>query len=279
MDVIANARMYAVAPAAAAAWRRLFEAVARRSGVALVPVEHAPPAPLEQLWGREDLGAVFMCGWPFACRPAPRPQLVAAPVPSPARYGGRPVYMTDLVVRADRGFARLEDTFGGRLAWTVDHSHSGFNALRHFLAPWRRRHGAPLFAATIGPLVTPRRVIEAIVSGEADLGPLDGYWHDLLKRHEPATAAKLRVIATTAPTPIPPLVAAPGIDGAALARLRAALRAAPELDGWEAIAAELLLRGFAEPEAAAYDVTRAWAAADRDVVEPGWPVDPSAAAN
>lgn len=279
MDVIANARMYAVAPGAAAAWWRLFEAVARRAGIALRQVEHAAPAPLEQLWAREDLGAVFMCGWPFARHAAPRPHLVAAPVPSPARYGGRPVYMTDLVVRADRRFAGLEDTFGGRLAWTVGHSQSGFNALRHFLAPWRRRRGAPLFAATVGPLITPRRVIEAIVSGEADLGPLDGYWHDLLKRHEPALAARLRVIATTAPTPIPPLVAAPGIDAATLACLRAAFRAAPELDDWDATAGELLLRGFAEPQAAAYDVTCDWAAADRDVVEPGWPVDPSAAAN
>lgn len=279
MDVIANARMYAVAPGAAAAWRRLFDAVARHSGIALTHVEHAAPAPLEQLWARGDLGAVFMCGWPFACHAAPRPRLVAAPVPSPARYGGRPVYPTDLVVRADRRFARLEDIFGGRLAWTVGHSQSGFNALRHFLAPWRRERGVPLFAATVGPLVTPRRVIEAIVSGEADVGPLDGYWHDLLKRHEPATAAKLRVIATTVPTPIPPLVAAHGIDEATLARLRAAFRAAPDLDGWDAIAADLLLRGFAEPEAADYEVTRAWAAADRDVVEPGWPVDPSAAAN
>jgi ABC-type phosphate/phosphonate transport system substrate-binding protein len=279
MDVIANARMYAVTPGATAAWRRLFEAVGRRSGVNLAYVEHAAPAPLEQLWARGDLGAVFMCGWPFACHPAPRPCLVAAPVPAPARYGGRPVYMTDLVVRADRGFARLEDTFGGRLAWTVGHSQSGFNALRHFLAPWRRRRGAPLFATTVGPLVTPRRVIDAIVSGEADIGPLDAYWHDLLKRHEPATAAQLRVIATTDPAPIPPLVASPDLDPESLARLRAAFLGAPALEGWDALAAELLLRGFEMPDRTAYEVTRAWASADRDVVEPGWPVDPSAEAN
>jgi ABC-type phosphate/phosphonate transport system substrate-binding protein len=278
VDVIANARMYAVAPAAAAAWRALFEAVAQASGVKLDHVEHAAPAPLETLWARPDLGAVFMCGWPFARAAAP-PRIVAAPIPSPPRYGGRPVYVTDLVVRADRRFGAIEDTFGGRLAWTVDHSHSGFNALRHFLAPYRRRRGAPLYAATIGPLKTPRRVVEAIVSGEADIGPLDGYWHDLLKRHEPQTAAKLRVIATTEPAPIPLLVAAPQVDLARVERLAAAFRDAPALPGWPAIAAELLLAGFARPDAGGYAVTRAWAAADRDFAEPGWPVDPSAEAN
>jgi ABC-type phosphate/phosphonate transport system substrate-binding protein len=278
VDVIANARMYAVAPGAAAAWRALFDAVARTAEVKLDYVEHAPPAPLETLWARTDLGAVFMCGWPFA-RAAVAPRIVAAPIPSPPRYGGRPVYVTDLVVRADRRFASLEDTFGGRLAWTVDHSHSGFNALRHFLAPYRRRRGAPLYAATIGDLKTPRRVIEAIVSGEADIGPLDGYWHDLFKRHEPATAAKLRVIATTEPAPIPLLVASPQADGAVIARLAAAFLQAPALPGWPALAAELLLAGFVRPNAGDYDVTLAWAAADRDFVEPGWPVDPSAAAN
>jgi ABC-type phosphate/phosphonate transport system substrate-binding protein len=278
MDVIANARMYAVAPGAAAAWRALFAAVAQAADVKLGYVEHAPPAPLEALWARPDLGAVFMCGWPFA-RAAVPPRIVAAPVPSPPRYGGRPVYVTDLVVRADRRFASLEDTFGGKLAWTVDHSHSGFNALRHFLAPYRRRRSTPLYAATIGDLKTPRRVIEAIVSGEADVGPLDGYWHDLLKRHDPGTAAKLRVIATTEPAPIPLLVASPRADSAMIERLSAAFLDAPALPGWPALAAELLLAGFVRPHAADYAVTRAWAAADRDFAEPGWPVDPSAAAN
>ena len=49
------------------------------------------------------------------------------------------------------------------------------------LAPFARDRGGTLFEATVGPLVTPRRVVEAIVSGEADAGPLDSYFHDLLR--------------------------------------------------------------------------------------------------
>src|SRR3981081_4299348 len=130
MSLIANARMYAVTPAVKAAWQDLFAFVARISGIPLAYLDHAAPAPLEALWARADLGAAFMCGFPFASA-APRPVALAAPVPSPARYGGMPRYCTDFIVRADSPFATLSETFGGRIGWTVGHSQSGYNAVRH----------------------------------------------------------------------------------------------------------------------------------------------------
>ena len=93
----------------------------------------------------------------------------------------------------------LGDTFGGRIGWTVQHSQSGYNAVRYHLLG---RQGA-YTAQWIGPLITPRRVIEAVLRREIDVGPLDSYVHDLLRRHEPETAAKLRVVDSTAMTPIP----------------------------------------------------------------------------
>ena len=60
-------------------------------------------------------------------------KIVAAPVPRAAPVQGRPLYATCLVVKAERDYASLEDTFGGRLGFTVDDSHSGYNALRHHL--------------------------------------------------------------------------------------------------------------------------------------------------
>ena len=191
--LIANARMYAVTPSVREAWRALFGWVGRHAGVALTYVDHAAPAPLEELWARGDLAATFMCGYPFAAA-APRPLLVAAPVPSPPRYRRRPVYCSDFVVRADSGIKRLSDAFGGRIGWTVAHSQSGFNAVRHHLLRYRHGQSERLFAESVGPLVTPRRVVEAVIDGAIDVGPLDSYVHDLLQRHEPATAAKLRTI-------------------------------------------------------------------------------------
>src|SRR6202035_2243513 len=94
--LIANARMYAVTPTVREAWRALFDWLGRHADVPLEYVDHAAPAPLEAVWSRGDLGATFMCGFPFALA-APRPQLLAAPIPSPPRYRGQPTYCTDLV--------------------------------------------------------------------------------------------------------------------------------------------------------------------------------------
>ena len=205
--LVANARMYAVTPQVRDAWRALFDWVSRYSGIPLVYVDHAAPAPLEALWSRHDLAATFMCGFPFASA-TPKPLILAAPISSQPRYRRQPVYCTDFVVRADSKYRNVSDTFGGRIGWTVPHSQSGFNAVRHHLLKYR--HGSErLFTQSIGPLVTPRKVIEAVVNRVIDIGPLDSYVRDLLERHKPATAAKLRTVESTAMTPIPPLIASP----------------------------------------------------------------------
>lgn len=246
--LVANARMYAVTPAVKAAWQDLLAYVARAADVPLSYVDHAAPAPLEELWTRADLGAAFMCGFPFASADV-KPQLLAAPVLSPPRYGGKPQYCTDLVVRADSAFARLSDTFGRRIGWTVEHSQSGYQAVRRHLEAQRAT-----YAEWVGPLVTPRAVIAAVLDDRIDVGPLDSYVHDLLKRHEPETAAKLRVIESTAMTPNPVLVASPGVAGDAVARLRDALLSCDAVPELAAVRDALLLSRFAAVAPADYDV-------------------------
>lgn len=244
MSLVANARMYSVTPAVRAAWQALFAWVAQTSGVPLVSIDHAAPAPLEALWARDDLGLAFMCGFPFAAAAA-KPHLIAAPVLSPARYGGKPQYCTDLVVRADRPFRRLADTFGGRIGWTTEHSQSGYHAVRYHLLRYRQGPSAPLFAQWIGPLITPRGVIEAVIEGAVDVGPLDSYAHDLIKRHEPETAARLRTVEETVMTPIPPLVASVEMDGETAERLRASLLSCAAAPALAPILDTLLITGFA----------------------------------
>ena len=119
--LVANARMYAVTPKVQDAWRALFDWVAWRASEPLAYLDHAPPAPLEELWARDDLGLAFMCGYPFA-RAIYATQADAVPIPSLPRYKGQPVYCTDLVVAAQSPAQTLSDTFGGRIGWTVDHS-------------------------------------------------------------------------------------------------------------------------------------------------------------
>src|SRR5436190_7327808 len=121
--MLANARMYSVTPAAAAAWRAVIEWATRKAGVPVEFVEHAPPKLLADLWSRDDLGVVQMCGLPASLR-KPAPTILAAPVPSLPRYGGRAVYMSDIAVRAASPFQELEDTFDGTAGYTLKDSQS-----------------------------------------------------------------------------------------------------------------------------------------------------------
>lgn len=251
---IASARMYSWSPSLLAAWRRLLTWVGERSGVGFDVLEPAAePLSLDDLWARPDMACVFMCGYPWMMRET-RPHLLAAPVPSPPRFGGKPVYVSDFLVRADSGFRSVEDTFGGTIAYSTEHSHSGYNAPRFHLLPYRSAARPRLYENVIGPFIRQRPVIEAVIDGRADVAAVDGYGLDLLRRHEPEMVGKLRIIATTLPAPAPPLVASPGIDAATRAAVTAALLAihqdpamAPTLD-------ELLLSRFVPPDERAFDV-------------------------
>jgi ABC-type phosphate/phosphonate transport system substrate-binding protein len=265
---IMNARMYAVTPAVETAWRGLLDEVTRAAGVGLSYLPYPAPQPLEQLWARPDLGAVFMCGYPIALGLAPVIPL-AAPIPAVPWAHGRAVYRTDLIVRADAPYRTLADTFGGRAGWTVEHSHSGFNAWRHHLLGLRTPARPSLYAHMRGHLVTARNVLDAVRDGQIDVGPLDAYWHLLLARHAPQLTHGVRVIDSTALAPMPAFVAAAGTPAEVVARLRAAFTAAAAQPWFAPFADALLLAGFAEARAESFAPLMDW---DREAKAAGYPL-------
>jgi ABC-type phosphate/phosphonate transport system substrate-binding protein len=236
--------MYAVNACAADAWVALFEWLGRRSGIDLAVVAHAFPKPLSDLWRRPDLACGFVCGFPFT-RSFRELQPIAAPVPATGPVAGTARYATQLVVRADAPFTRLEDSFGHRLGYTVHDSYSGYVAMRHFLAPYQQVDRNELYAELVGPLVTPRRVIDAILAGDIDIGPLDSYALDLMLAGEPELGGRIRVLATTGSAPIPLLAAYAACPAPVVASLRDTLTAKTEDEERDGLFRRLLLTGFA----------------------------------
>lgn len=253
---VVNARMYAVTAECKADWHRVLAWAVARADLDWAIVDHDAPAPLSALWSRDDLGAAFMCGLPFARR-APRPVLVAAPIPSAPRCGGRPFYCTDLAVAASSSHRTLADTFGGVVGFTVADSMSGAVAPRDHLLPFRTARRARLYRGAVGGLLNAQGVIDALAAGRIDVGPLDSYSHDLIRAYDPARAAKVRVVASTPMRPIPPLVATAPIAADALARLREALVVGTRSASVADAMARLQLAGFAAPDAGDYDVLAA----------------------
>jgi ABC-type phosphate/phosphonate transport system substrate-binding protein len=247
--MIANARMYSVAPAVGELWRQLFCAVAESAGDALTWMEHPAPAPISELWGREDLGAVFMCGLPYS-RSVPRPAIVAAPVPSGPGFDGRPQYWSELVVRADSGFQLVEETFGHRIALTTMESQSGCLAALYYLMP--AGGSAALYREVIAPQVTPVGAAKAVIARTAEIAPIDSFAWALLRQHSPELTSQLTVIARTAPTAIPPIVASRAVP----ASLESAFLEAHKNTSMAAMMKDLQLERFARPDPDGYDVLK-----------------------
>ena len=268
--MIANARMYSVSAETGAVWRELLSGILAQAGVPATLIDHPAPAPLEDLWNRPDLAAVFMCGLPFS-RAQPQPVLIAAPIPSPPEFHGAPAYWSDFVVREDSAFRTVPDTFGRRIAFTVPGSQSGcaaaltyLMALHHKMAPDAvaptPRHEslrAPLFSEIIAPTITPVGALSAVIDGAADIAPIDSYALRLLRRYRPDLTSAVRVVGQTLPTPIPPLVAsATAASERDLAALQLAFLQAHQNRSQKSLMDELLLLGFARPDPNAYAVLR-----------------------
>ena len=265
-DWIASGRMYSVTPALEAGWRTLLGHVSAEAGVQLEFLAYPAPLPLESLWRRTNLGAVFMCGYPVALRLAPVVP-IAAPIPLAPWAGGRAVYRTNLIVRRDAPYERLEDSFGARAGYTVEYSQSGFNAFRHHLLQYRRPDRPALYASMTGNLTAARGILDAVIGGQIDIGPLDSYWHLLLEHAEPDATRGVRTLASTELTPIPTFVATAGADAATIAALREAFLAAATRPWFDSCRELLQIAGFAHVRTAEYSIYLDW---DREAKAAGY---------
>ena len=248
--MLVNARMYAVTRECKAAWRSVLDWVLGQADY----VDHDPPKLLSDLWARDDLACVMMCGLPFSRRD-PQPAILAAPVPSVPHYGGKAVYWSDIAVRADSPMQTFEDTRGKRAGYTLKDSQSGYFAFRYHALRKFPEEAYP-YSRITGNLVNPRGVIQALLEGRIDVGPLDSYVHDLLRANDPAFAGQVRVIDTTEPTPMPPLVATATLDSSTVMRLRQAFLAVRDEPSLAEARKTLLLDRFIVPDPMVYRVQR-----------------------
>lgn len=260
MPFVSNARMYAVSPEAEMVWKELIAHVAEDAGTAFDYVAYPAPQPLEYLWRRGDLGCVQMCGYPIALDLADVVPL-ASPIPAASWAGGKALSRSDLIVRDDAPFRTLSDTFGGTVGWTVAHSQSGFNALRYHLLPYRSEDRPRLYRRTVGHLVTARRILDSVADGRIDIGPLDAYWHMLVRKYLPHQTEKVRVLESTETVPMPVFVAAPAVPDHTVSRLRESFTAAHTRSWFEPFRDSLLIEGFERVTRKTFHRTLEWAQA------------------
>src|SRR5690349_24826251 len=97
----------------------------RRTGVRAAFVTDVPWQERERMLDQGDAQVGFICGLPYT-RKTEHLELLAAPVMRAPRYGDRPVYFSDVVVRGDSRFLSLADLRGATSAYNEPGSWSGW---------------------------------------------------------------------------------------------------------------------------------------------------------
>jgi phosphonate transport system substrate-binding protein len=203
-----------------------------------------------------EVDAGFICGLPYvelADQAPPAVVPLAAPVLQGPRYQGRPVYVSDVIVRRDSPFRSFADLRGASWSFNDPDSHSGYNLTRYERVrrgETRGYFGAGLVAGWH------QESIRWVAAGKADASAIDSQVLAIALRDHPALAARLRVIATFGPSTIQPVVAAARLPETLRAQMRAALLSMTEDPAARAVLAGGFVERLAPVDDSTYDDIR-----------------------
>lgn len=183
--------------------RALAEYVARRLAVDTRFVDEVSWQERER-WldeGRAHVG--WLCGLPYVWKAdgAAPLRLLAAPVMEGERYGGGPIYFSDVVVHRESSFAAFEDLRGASWAYNEPRSHSGFLLTRYNLA--LRGLNGDFFGRIVGA-GSHQRALKMILAREIDGSAIDSTVLELVLEAAPEIGEQIRVLESWGPSPIPP---------------------------------------------------------------------------
>jgi phosphonate transport system substrate-binding protein len=239
-------------------YERITQYLAGRLGT---PVELLP-GPLPERRRRLDAGeadVAFICGWPYALRhdrPAPMVELLCAPVMAAPRYGGRPIYFTDVIVRRDHPARAFADLRGAVWSYNDVGSHSGYNVMRHHLLELGETRG---YFGRVVDAGTHQASVQMVLDGAIDASGIDSTVLETEIARRPEIGAALRTLLTLGPYPIPPVAVARHVAPALVARLRDLFLGMAADPAGRAVLAEGRVATFVPTRDADYDPIRTMA--------------------
>jgi phosphonate transport system substrate-binding protein len=214
--------------------------------------------------GEADLGVV--CGLPYVwlADRQPRPvEPLAAPVLAGDRYGSRPVYYSDVIVRRDSPITCVEELRGCSWAYNEPASHSGHTVTLYSLV---RMGARPGFFARVVQAGYHQRAIRLVDAGAVDAAAIDSQVLAVELRNHPDLEG-LRVVGSFGPSTIQPVVAASRLPDQLKDEIRELLVALGDDPSSRTGLDHGLIARFSPVEDAAYDDIRAMLAA---IQAAGW---------
>jgi phosphonate transport system substrate-binding protein len=187
----------------------MYEAVARFVGGRLgMPVTVEECADYGR-WAAADRDDVhFVCSLPYVeltRRGSPAVEVIAAPVLAGERYGGKPVYFSDVIVAHDAPFAAFSDLRGASWAYNEPQSHSGYGITRYTLVRMGETHG---FFGRLVDAGFHQTSIRMVAEGEVDASAIDSQVLEVELRDHPELSRRIRVIDSLGPSTIQPVTVA-----------------------------------------------------------------------
>lgn len=131
-------------------------------------------------------------------------EVIAAPVLRGERYGGRPIYFSDVIVAAQSRYRSFADLRGARWAFNEPFSHSGYMTVLHHLATLGEDLG---YFSEMVETGFHQDAIRMVADGRVDASAIDSQVLDIELRDDPELAVRLRRIGTIGPSTIQPVVA------------------------------------------------------------------------
>ncbi len=153
-----------------------------------------------------NIEIAWICGSYYVDLMADQPshyQLLAAPIMEGERYQNRPIYFSDIIVKADSPFQDFSDLRNRSWAYNESGSYSGALITRYHLACSGLTYD--YFGSTIESGAH-QASLQMVLDGEIDATIIDSTVLETELRRQPELAAQIRVIETLGPSPIPPWV-------------------------------------------------------------------------
>jgi phosphonate transport system substrate-binding protein len=247
------------APSADPFVAELVRLIGKQLGMPTELVKDLPWKERERQFDRGDIDICWMCGWPYADRADSRAglELIAAPVMADPRYSDRPIYFSDVVVRADSRFEAFQDLRSASWAYNEPMSRSGYNVVRYFLALKKIDGG---FFGKVVESGSHGSSLDLILSGSVDASAIDSTVLAAITAQRPEIRSRLRVIETIGPSPAPPWVMRSSLPQSVRDAVRRGFLALHESAEGRALLQEGALQRFSAVDDKDYDPIREMAA-------------------
>jgi phosphonate transport system substrate-binding protein len=197
-----------LAPNMLATYELIAEEVGRRVGL---PTELVVETSYESCI--QDVNDVcFVCSLPyvtFEAQGLSPAEPVAAPVLIGRRYGGRPIYFSDVIVHRDSPHERFLDLRGRSWAYNETLSHSGYGITRYHLVRLGETGG---FFSEVVEAGFHQEAIRMVARGEVDGSAIDSQVLEIELRDHPELREDIRAVEALGPSTIQPVAVSKRLD-------------------------------------------------------------------